>query len=455
MYRSKDFSAIKESIYDIEEKANELFMRNYHEPSIKEYQDIIKLLKKIVKKKNRIIYGGYAQNELIKEKNKDDVFYTEIQMPDLEIYSPDPIKDAVDIADELYEKGYFNPKVDSAVHEGTYKIFCNLVNYCDITYMPKNIYNNCPTIKVDGLRLAHPHFMMTDAYRVYSDLITSNYRLSKTFFRMSKLFDHYPLDNELDFVKINYKLSKNNDKIKDFIRKKIIHNSKLIVIGHYAFNYLVKKTNLNNYVIDNYPYYELITSNYEEDVKDIYEKLNKKYKNKVKINGYYPFFTFFDNRTEFMVDNEVVLKLYGNNKRCVPYKASSKKMTNFGTLQTVILYLFMNLNYNFINKNNSETKNYESMIFKIMKARDTYLEDNGLNVLDESPFQEFTYECFGQPHDSMRDSMLEGIKRIEQGKKFKQFTYLPKGKKINIPVVNFDNNSGNLIKKENHKPKIK
>ena len=64
MYRSKDFSAIKEGIYEIEEKANEIFMKNYNEPSIKEYQDIIKLLKKIVKKKNRIIYGGYAQNEL-------------------------------------------------------------------------------------------------------------------------------------------------------------------------------------------------------------------------------------------------------------------------------------------------------------------------------------------------------------------------------------------------------
>ena len=61
------------------------------------------------------------------------------------------------------------------------------------------------------------------------------------------------------------------------------------------------ETNLNNYVIDNYPYYELITSNYEEDVKNIYEKINKKYKNKVKINGYYPFFTFFDNRTEFII----------------------------------------------------------------------------------------------------------------------------------------------------------
>ena len=453
MFRQKDHSTIKENIHDIEDKAYDLFMRNHHQPSIKEYQDVIKLIKGYIKKTNLIVYGGYAQNELILDKNKDDGFYREIDMPDFEIYSPDPIKHSVEMADLLYEKGYYNPKVDSAVHDGTYKIFCNLVNYSDISYMPLNIYNNCPTIKLKGIRYTHPHFMMTDAYRVYSDLLTSNYRLVKTFNRMSKLFNYYPIDENLQYNQIKYKV-KNKDDVKEFIRKKIIHNSKLIVIGHYAFNYYVKKTQLNNYVIEKYPYYELISTDYENDVKKIHKILKDKYK-KIEINGYYPFFTFFDNRAEFVLNGEVVLKLYGNNSRCVPYRISEKKLTNFGTTQTVILYLFMDYNYAVINKNKEESSNYLSMIIKLFKARDAYLDDNMMTVLDDSPFREFTYDCLGIPVDGMRQSMLEGIKRVEQGKSFKKFSYYPKGKKINIPKVNFDNISGNMIKNELHKPKLK
>ena len=427
-------------------------MRNHHQPSIKEYQDVIKLIKDYIKKTNLIVYGGYAQNELILDKNKDDGFYREIDMPDFEIYSPDPIKHSVEMADLLYEKGYYNPKVDSAVHDGTYKIFCNLVNYSDISYMPLNIYNNCPTIKLNGIRYTHPHFMMTDAYRVYSDLLTSNYRLVKTFNRMSKLFNYYPIDENLQYNQIKYKV-KNKDDVKEFIRKKIIHNSKLIVIGHYAFNYYVKKTQLNNYVIEKYPYYELISTDYENDVKKIHKILKDKYK-KIEINGYYPFFTFFDNRAEFVLNGEVVLKLYGNNSRCVPYRISEKKLTNFGTTQTVILYLFMDYNYAFINKNKEESSNYLSMIIKLFKARDAYLDDNMMTVLDEVHSENLLMNVLEFHVDGMRQSMLEGIKRVEQGKSFKKFSYYPKGKKINIPKVNFDNISGNMIKNELHKPKL-
>ena len=32
-----------------------------------------------------------------------------------------------------------------------------------------------------------------------------------------------------------------------FIRKQIIHNNELVVVGHYAFNYLIKKTGLSKY----------------------------------------------------------------------------------------------------------------------------------------------------------------------------------------------------------------
>ena len=125
MYRQKDFEKIKDNINNIENKALEFYIKNHVDPSIEEYKEVINLIKKMVIKNKLIVYGGYAQNELILKKNKTDGFYTELDMPDYEIYSPEPIKHSMEIVDIFYKKNYFNPKADSAVHAGTYKIFCN------------------------------------------------------------------------------------------------------------------------------------------------------------------------------------------------------------------------------------------------------------------------------------------------------------------------------------------
>ena len=58
MFRQKDHSIIKENIYNIEEKAYDMFMRNHHQPSIKEYQDVIKLIKPAKPKRYGKIVNG-------------------------------------------------------------------------------------------------------------------------------------------------------------------------------------------------------------------------------------------------------------------------------------------------------------------------------------------------------------------------------------------------------------
>jgi hypothetical protein len=457
MYRQKDFDLLQEEIKNIAYDAEVLYKKNFEEPSLNEYEETILIIKKIVKDNDLIVYGGYAQNEQIEKKKKNDGFYEKWQKPDYEMYSPDPIRHGVEIADALHKKGFFNPKVDSAQHEGTYKIFCNLINIADISYVPKSVYDNLPTVKIDGIRMIHPHFMMTDAYRVYSDLLTSNFRLTKTFDRMSKLFNHYPLDDNAQYNIIKYdsseKKSKLND-IKEFIRKKIIHHSKLIVIGHYAFNYYIKKTKLEKYEINDFPYYQLISTDYKNDAKKIYKILKNEFKSKLKVKEYYPLLSWWDRRMEFLYNNQVIIKLYSNNERCVPYNFSSKKSTNFSSFQNLIYFLFIDYNYALITKSN-ESYNFLGMLVKLFKARDSFLNEFDLTVLDESPFREFTTKCYGKPVESMRNSLLKGIERVKQGGKFKQFSYLAMGKKIQIPKTNFSDISGSKIVKEKDLTKIK
>ena len=58
-----------------------------------------------------------------------------------------------------------------------------------------------------------------------------------------------------------------NDEIRKYIRKKIIHNSNLIVIGHNAYNYLVKKLDKKHAI--NFNYIQILSSNFKCDSEKI------------------------------------------------------------------------------------------------------------------------------------------------------------------------------------------
>ena len=326
MYRSEDYDKIREKLGDIERKAKIYYQDNYEEPTKKEYDSVINDIKKYIKDKGLIIYGGYAQNKLIGIKNQSDEFYDDVDRPDLEVYSPDPIGDAMRMSDMLFDKGYQYIRCEEGVHNETYKVFVNFLNFSDISYMDPYIFNNCPVIKVDGLKLTHPHFMQTDAYRVYADLLTSNFRLTKTFTRMTTLMRYYPFDSKAEFNKLSYKKTKESEEVLRFIRKQFIHDSDLIVIGHYAYNYMVKKESDSNLI--DVEYYQLISNDFKNDFSKINKLLKKTYGKKIYYKLYNPFFQFLDERAEFLYNGKVILKLYGNNERCIVFNKSEKKKLN-------------------------------------------------------------------------------------------------------------------------------
>ena len=127
----------------------------------------------------------------------------------------------IDLCDILQKKNYKYVEGKEGVHIETYKIFVNFMNYCDISYMPPDMYKNCPVIISDGLRLAHPHFMLVDAYRVYCDPMTSYFRLTKTFVRFTKLIKYYPFNENMIYNKIEYNTKPDTDTM-NYIRKNII-----------------------------------------------------------------------------------------------------------------------------------------------------------------------------------------------------------------------------------------
>ena len=157
LYRSEDIIAINDKMDEIVEQADR-HARDTLEPTYKEYLIIFTLISNYIKKHKKIVYGGIALNEMLKEKKPSDVIYKEYSINDIEIYSSDPIEDIKNMCNMLYEKKFPFIEGKEADHPGTFTIFVNFEKYCDITYVPKVIYNNMHTIEVNGYTIIHPLF---------------------------------------------------------------------------------------------------------------------------------------------------------------------------------------------------------------------------------------------------------------------------------------------------------
>jgi len=453
MYRIEDIEKINKNIDKIKDDAAKEY-KTLYEPTLNEISKIYTSIKDYIKRKGRVAYGGFAQNLLIMKNNPDDSFYKIIDgvfynwpdLADIEFYTSTPIEDVIELTEELLSKGYKNVVGKEGIHSDTYKIFVNFLNYCDISYIPTNVNNNIPIIEVDGIKCAHPHFMMVDTYRILTDPMTSYWRVDKSIKRFQKLIKYYPFDQTKANMKIE--LKSNDQSIIKLIRKKIVQKTKLIVVGFAAYNYYAKKESESN-ILKNIPFYELISTNFVRDAKNIMKFFNKRFPGKVTTKEYYPFYTFMDKKIEYYINNQLVLRLFGNNERCIVYNFSDKKKTHFGTFNFVMMYMYFNYFYYYVNRDKYNTELFSGLITKFYNLRNKYLDHHNLTVIDNSPFQDFTFKCYGIPTDPIRSSLLEGLEKKKQGKRMK-FRYDPSGKSGKVPEFSFPNISGNQILNEKY-----
>lgn len=473
LYRDIDIQAITDKLDQIVDEANKIKIITV-EPTINECRQVQEVINDFILKSKRIVYGGTAYNELIKLKKKSDAIYSEFVCKDIDFYSPKPLEDLIELCDLLHADGFKYVKGSQAVHVGTYSIFVNFVQYCDISYMPTNVFSNMPTITIKGLLYSDPMWILVDILRQYNDPITSYWRLKdKTFFRASTLLKHYPLDLAISKIE-----PKNNfAKEKHELFKQLVDMKTLILVGSVAIKYyLDRSSTIDTSAIECY------SINFNNDImiinKLIEQILGQKYK-QIVINTYKPFFQFRDEMIEYIIDNTCLLKIYGTDKKCLPYnllhlennkfdkidkiqlggfyrrgnKKQDKKQENIkdhsikiGTFMLLFNNLLIERQYQYINRS-SKYKNIETIMSNLLKARQEYLIKNSLTVVDNSPFKEFIIKCSGETIDSMREARLEAERKKSKGLKF-SFHYDPATQKghVKMPEHKFANISGNIDK---------
>ena len=444
-YNENEKNLIEDNIKHIVTKAR-IYSINYKlEPTLAEYKKVHNILLDFIAKNNRVVYGGYAWNKLITQKNPEDAFYHKdlIEFPDIEFYSFEPIKDSIKLCDLFYENNFKHVQFEEASHHETYSLFVNNHNYADVSYMPKILYNKLKYRIIDNIRLSDPNFIYIDIYRMLNDPITSYWRIEKSLKRAHILMKHYPLNIKSKFVRRN--IDKSTEIILNFVRQQIIENSELLVFGYYAYEYfLYKGTNEKKklYV----PYYDVISTNLENDAQLIFKKLQEYDKN-IKVEEYHKFFQFLDKSVTFKFNGKVILNIYGANELCIPYIKIDKKKINVVTYPYMIqMFLIKSLYHNVFN-NIEESLNLNHLLLELIKIRNKYLKSNKKTILDETPFQEFRIDCLGDTIDSMRKNRLKIKENIEKGLPSK-LRYVPAEsndrKKNKLLEYNYDNSSGNL-----------
>lgn len=479
MFTGNDIDILEEK-YDKLLNDISLIRADMFGPTENDIININNIIHAFVKENKRKIYGGQALDILLKKKgvslyNIDSVLDT----PDIDFYSHEPVKDLIKLCNILDDAGFKYVMGKEAMHKETYTLSVNMKLVCDITYIPANINKKVPFNVINGYHVVSPLFMSIDYLRMLTDPITSYWRIRKTVERFNLLISYYPLSDiinknpniKYDDVFINNEYIKasrtqtikntNRKKINDVIVKYLGNNNSCVFVGPSTIKCFLEKINIS---ITSNPFYEIfchqiISTDYENDVKMIFNKLSETTSNNVLLDEYQPYFQFAGKSTHFKINDVTFLKIYSSNNRCIPYQtvSFSHNMCDYnikiGTYSLILKSLLIELMVNRTLDNKHLMSVYYYMVERFVNIRNTYFKlHTDKNVFSDSLFKEFSIECVGTTlsPELERKQLIEHRKKT--GKKL-TFVYEPTGNQKNPSEESylFSNSSGNKISTKNKK----
>lgn len=477
LYTEKD-KTIWDSIMNDKLETIEKDKQTKFTPTRKEIDHMTNIIMKYIKDTNKKIYGGFAQNKLVEIKNPKDAFYEKDKIPDINIYSPTPIIDVINVCNLLYKEGIKH--IDSAVaqHEGTYRIYAEFVPVLDITYVPTNVFNRMPFIEVDGIKYVKPWFMMLDMYKMLTDPYHSSFRWEKMFSRIMVVQKNYPFKQVkqplVPYWDIN---SLNDDTIKmvlNSVYSFLKNNNSIIVIGHYTYNYLLSESgiikNNKNYNQYNIPYYQFVSIDYKNDSLKLFNLLKEQYNgHTVTLVEHYPLWTLYGYNNYISVNGKLVCHIIHYDRRCTPVKqvipkmfainnksgGKSKNNTNkankgdFIQIASFDYMLLTTMAYSIKGRVIKDEKMeifYYNMTSMLVEMRNYYLKHNNKTMFDNTIFEEYLVTCIGDSIDPGREMRLKGQNVYKQKKR--RFRYKPEENFRETETgYKFPNTSGNIINK--------
>lgn len=414
-------------------------------PSFETMLKGVKIVEDFIKKNKRKVYGGMAINIAIMKKNPSRKIYQDDDFPDYDFYSPDPVKDLIEICNELHKNDFKYIQAREAHHMNTYKIKIELYDkeVADISYVWNRYYHMIPTIKHNNIHYVAPEFQIMDIYRAYTNPMTGWFKIEKYFNRGSILEDLYLIKSKEPSSRKFFPKNENNlDNLKKNIQNDVLKNNEnIIIIGELAYNKFIKYSKLKDYKfrLINSPTINIMTNNFKNIIKILDEYL--KNENIFKLE-FHPFLELYGKSIEYFVDTKPLIRVYETDI-CQPYH----KFNNFniGSYHVNLLFFLSKKFRNKVTQNYQHFNKYNYMINNITFAREYWLKKYNKIGNENSLFQELISECVA---DEIFTPFSRYVRKIKDKK---LFSYMPEEfyrepEEVSVNYI-YPNKSGNpLIK---------
>lgn len=374
-------------------------------------QKIIDIVEEFIKKKKLICYGGTAINNILPE---EDQFYNkEVEVPDYDFFSQNALKDAKELADIYYKKGFIDVEAKSGQHHGTYKVFVNYMAVADITYLPKQIYSAIKddAMSVGGIMYAPPNFLRMSMYLELSRPAGDISRWEKVLKRLSLLNKNYPITdincNNVDFQR-EMADKVNQDKVYDTVKNTLI-NQGVVFFGGFA-NVLYSQympTNLRK-KIENVADFDVLSNDPEQTAEVIKERLSDNGITNVKIIKQPAVGEIVPEHYEVSIGNDSILFIYKpigcHSYNILMMKGKKVKVATIDTMLSFYLaFIYANKPY------------YNQFIERILCMSKFLFDVQQKNRLSQKGLlKRFSITCYG--HQESVEEM-----KAEKAAKYKEF----------------------------------
>jgi hypothetical protein len=375
-----------------------------------EVQKIILIVENFIKKKNLIVYGGLAINNILP---KEDQFYDkDVEIPDYDFFTINALEDAKELSDMYFKEGFTDVEAKSGQHHGTFKVYVNYMPIADLTNIPKEIYFALKkeSLRVAGILYAPPNFLRMSMYLELSRPAGDTSRWEKVLKRLTILNKHYPLTSinchDVDFQR-KMEDHANEDKIYNTVQSTLVNQS-VIFFGGYAIalysNYMPLKLRKRFEKIADF---DVLSNEPEITAEIIKERLIDNNIKNVKIIKRESVGEIVPEHHEIKVGNDTIVFIYKpigcHSYNIINIKSQKIKIATIDTMLSFYLaFLFTNRPY------------YTEFSDRILCMSKFLFEVQQKNRLEQKGLlKRFSITCYGH-----QDSIEE--MRAEKAKKFKE-----------------------------------
>ena len=407
-----------------------------------EIKTIIDIVEDFLKTTKRICYGGTAINNILPLEAQ---FYDkDVEFPDYDFFSPDPLNDAKKLADIYYNKGFTEVEAKAGVHAGTFKVFVNFIPVADITFCAPELYRKIKqkSIVVGGIFYTPPNYLRMLMYLELSRPAGDVSRWEKVLKRLTLLNKHYPLKGEFcenqkiqrlfqygtkhmkkdNSTKQNHENEEHQlrdieEDIFTIVRDSLI-NQGCVFFGAFANKlYLKNLTKLNKQKVPEIPDFDVLSEEPESTAKSLKRNLISIGIKNVRVKKRRGVGEVIAPHYEVSVGPETVAFIY-EPIACHSYNIitiGGKKM-RIATLDTMLSFY---LAFAYVKRpyyNENRILCMSSYLFKVQQKN--RLKQKGL-------LKRFSMDCYGKQHtiEKMREDKAEMFKKLKNKRNSKDYEW--------------------------------